>query len=76
MSAADLADRIERLRALFPQAVGERLVEGRTLASVDLAQLRRLLGPHAADGEADGFGLHWPQRAAAAAQIASPPAGR
>lgn len=76
MSAADLADRIERLRVLFPQAVGERLVEGRTLASVDLAQLRRLLGPHAAGEEADGFGLHWPQRAAAAAQIASPPAGR
>lgn len=69
------ADNLARLRALFPQVVTERLIDGRPVAAVDVEALRALVGECVATGADEPYGLHWPGKRHARALALAPARG-
>ena len=62
-----VADRIERLKQLFPEIVTERAGGGTTSEAIDFAKLRLLLGDEVDEGQ-ERYAFTWPGKADAIRQ--------
>jgi adenine-specific DNA-methyltransferase len=64
--SADLrADNLARLKALFPELLTERQVDGRTVPAVNVDVLKSLVGDATVTDAEEKYGLNWHGKRAA-----------
>ncbi len=74
--SADLrADNLARLKALFPELVTERQVDGRTVPAVNVDVLKSLVGDATVTDADEKYGLNWHGKRAARQLALTPSAG-
>jgi adenine-specific DNA-methyltransferase len=74
-SADLLADNLARLKALFPELVTERQVDGRTVPAVNVDVLKSLVGDATVTDADEKFGLNWHGKRAARQLALTPSTG-
>lgn len=74
-SADLLADNLARLRALFPELLTERQVDGRTVPAVNVDVLKSLVGDATVTDADEKYGLNWHGKRAARQLALTPSTG-
>ena len=74
--SADLrADNLARLKALFPELLTERQVDGRTVPAVNVDVLKSLVGDATVTDADEKYGLNWHGKRAARQLALTPSTG-